>query len=63
MALTPQDLEAISELITKALDPIKADLQKIKDDVGFLARLNQLDAIRGDSRLKILYGKHDQEEA
>jgi len=65
MALTTEDLAAIEQLITKALAPIKADLNEMKKDLSLLATINQLEEIKKDGRLRSLYVQkpHEQEEA
>ncbi len=63
MALTPNDLGEIEKLIIKHLDLIQKDISSIKDDVNLLARLNQLDDIRKEPRLRKLYSGGDQHEA
>jgi hypothetical protein len=55
MALTDEDFRLIGDLLDTKLDPIKRDLEQIKSDVSFLAKLNQLDEIRREPRLKKLY--------
>ncbi len=62
MALTPEELGQIEGLLMKHLAPIQKDIAAIKEDVNLLARLNQLDDIRKEPRLRKLY-TDDQQEA
>jgi hypothetical protein len=64
MALTPEDLKAIRAVIKEELEshlsPVKSDLAEIKRDTKLLSKLNYLDAVRGEPRLRKLYS--DDEE-
>lgn len=60
MTLTKEDLTAIENLITQQLQPLKDDIKVIKEDLRVLARLNQLDKIRRDATLRILYADEKQ---
>jgi dsRNA-specific ribonuclease len=63
MSLDQEDLKAISEIVAKHLEPIKEDIKVMKEDLNLLARLNQLDDIRKEPRLRKLYETDDQREA
>lgn len=63
MPLDQKDLEAISAIVAKQLQPIKDDIKVMKEDLNLLARLNQLDDIRKEPRLRKLYSTDDQMEA
>ena len=84
MPLDQKDLDAISAIVAKQLQPVKeeivsiksdvqalkVDVKSIKDDIkvmkedlNLLARLNQLDDIRKEPRLRKLYSTDDQMEA
>jgi hypothetical protein len=77
MPLDQKDLTAITGAIATQLEPIKKDIARIKKDVeqikadivfmkedlSLLAKLNQLDLIRKDARLRNLYEIHSQKEA
>lgn len=60
MALTQDDLNRISEIIGEKLKPIQEDISTMKADLRVIARLNQLDEIRKDARLKVLYADDQQ---
>ena len=62
MALTSEDLQEISKMLDSKLEPIKKDLAQIKSDLSMIAKLNQLDEIRKEPRLRKLYND-DQIEA
>ena len=61
MALEQNDLDSIDQLLKSRLEPIQKELNDMKKDLALLARLNQRDEIRKDSRLKVLY--NDSQEA
>jgi hypothetical protein len=63
MPLDQKDLEAISAIVAKQLQPIKDDIKEMKADLNLLSRLNQLDDIRKEPRLRKLYSTDDQQEA
>jgi 3-dehydroquinate dehydratase len=66
MSLTKEDLKQMSDLLDLKLDPIKNDVHQIKKDIHqmkkdikILATINQLDQIKKDSRLRVLYDIED----
>ncbi len=63
MALSKDDLKAIEQIVEKNLKEIKTDLKVMKADVKLLAALNQLDEIKKDSRLRVLYNKEERQKA
>jgi prefoldin subunit 5 len=73
MTLTHEDLEAIKTIIQPLqtnlrtlqtdISAIKEDIKAMKSDLNLLARLNQLDDIRKEPRLRKLYSTDDQQEA
>jgi hypothetical protein len=74
MTLTREDLEAIKTVIIEPLqadlrilqtdiNAIREDIREMKSDLNLLARLNQLDDIRKEPRLRKLYSTDDQQEA
>lgn len=63
MPLDQKDLDAISAIVAKQLQPIKDDIKEMKADLNLLSRLNQLDDIRKEPRLRKLYSTDDQQEA
>ena len=63
MSLDSKDLQSISDIVARHLDPIKEDIKMMKQDLNLIARLNQLDDIRKEPRLRALYAEEDQREA
>jgi hypothetical protein len=75
MALEQRDLDSIDRLLKSHLEPIRKNIDKIemdivsmrkdidemKGDLSLLARLNQLDEIRKDARLRVLYTSDTKE--
>jgi hypothetical protein len=63
MALSNEDLDSIRAVMREELEAIKLDIKAMKSDLSLLAKINQLDDIRKDSRLRVLYKEDHQEEA
>lgn len=62
MPLSPEDLREIGKLLDTKLEPIKKDISQIKSDLSLISKLNQIDDIRKEPRLRKLYND-DQIEA
>jgi len=62
MPLSTEDLQAIGKLLDAKLEPIKKDILHIKSDLSLISKLNQIDDIRKEPRLRKLYND-DQIEA
>jgi len=62
MSLSSDDLQAIDNLLDTKLGPIKKDISQIKSDLSLISKLNQIDDIRKEPRLRKLYND-DQIEA
>lgn len=63
MSLDQKDLDAISNIVARQLEPIKEDIKTMKEDLKILSRLNQLDDIRKEPRLRALYTDDHEKEA
>jgi len=55
-----KDIDEMKEALG-ALEPIRKDINEMKGDLALLARLNQLDEIRKDARLRVLYSVDTKE--
>lgn len=62
MPLNNEDLQAIKEIVNDSLKDIRNDLKSMKADIKLLATLNQLDEIKKDSRLRVLYSQEENQQ-